>query len=210
MQEGQDRTVNKPGTTKPLRMLLCCLLGALFLCTCDSLFSTREPEPPINPQSSWEPPLSPDQVLVNMQNALFERNLENFNRCLADPQNQRFFVFVPDQEVANNYPTVFPDWTREDERRVMQQVFSIVHADSALFLSFPETVSEIITSDTAVYIRRYHLEIHHSQPTPPVVYEGQTEFWLADVNGEWSIYRWTDFAVAEFSPWSLLKASLGG
>ena len=191
-------------------LIIYILKGALLL-TCDSLFSTRDPEPPNNPQSSWEPPLNPEQVLVNMQNAVFERNTDNFMRCLIDPQNgSRNFSFIPDQEVSNNYPGLFTGWAREDERRVTQQIFAIVPVDSALFLTFPEIINEIVTADTAIFIRQYHLEVHHTESAPPVIYEGQIELWLADVNGEWSIYRWIDIALAEYSPWTLLKAALGG
>ncbi len=186
--------------------------GMLILATaaCDLLFSTRDPEPPINPQSNWVPPLYPDQVLLNLQNAVYERNLENYVRCLTDPAAGVIYRFEPDQEIAQNYPAVFLTWSRDKERSVMQEAFSLVPSDSVCFLVFPEIIREVITPDSAVSVRTYRLEMHHSQTSFPSVYEGQAELRMTVVNGEWSVYHWIDFASSDLPPWSLLKASLGG
>lgn len=183
----------------------------LFL-ACDSLFSTREPESPKNPQSSWKPPLSPEQVLPNLQSAIFERNLENYVRCLVDPSfSDRIFYFNPDPEVNANYAEVFNSWNRDKERTVMQQAFSIVPTDSVSYVQFTDETWEIVVPDSAVLVSQYRLELHHTQSTLPSVYKGHVTLSLAsDRRGEWSIYRWIDNGVSGFSSWSLLKASLGG
>jgi hypothetical protein len=190
------------------------LLTALVIVSlaCDSLFSTREPEPPENPQSSWVPPLSPDQVLSNLQNAVSERNVENYVRCLINPGlSSRIFVFEPDPEVAANYPDLFQEWNRETERNVMQQLVALVPADSAFYLTYTETVQEIVAPDSAVMIRRYRLGVHHREAGIPQTYEGLAEFWLTpDQQGEWAIYHWIDNSVSQSPSWSGLKASFGG
>jgi hypothetical protein len=188
------------------------ILLSLFFVHCDSLFSTREPELPVNPQSSWVPPLSAEQVLANLQNAIFERNLENFTRSLVNPSSGiRTFRFDPDPEVASNYAVVFQDWNQDKERSVMQQAFALVPTDSTLFLAFIENIQEVIVSDSAVLVRKYRLELHHGESSLPSDYEGISEFWLSpDQQGEWSIYRWIDNRVSGLPSWSLLKASLGG
>ena len=192
-------------------------MGVFLLCllviTCDGLFSTREPEPPQGTQSNWIPPLNPEQVLLNLQNAMFERNVENFVRCIVNPSySSRIFGFDPDPEIAANYPEVFAGWGRSQEEAVIQQAFSIMPVDSASFLRFTEEVQEVIAPDSAVFIREYRLELHHGRPDVNEVYEGFVEFRLIpDDRGEWAIAYWIDNRKNEnFPPWSLLKASFGG
>ena len=184
----------------------------ILLVACESLFSTREPEPPKDPRSPWIPPLSPEQVLLNFQNAVYDRNVENYIRCLVNVSfSQRSFTFEPDPEVSANYPEVFQEWEVSKEEGVIQQAFSLVPSDSTSHLQFTEDISEIIAPDSAVIVKKYQLALHHIQSTLPSVYEGHVELWMApDERGEWSIYRWIDNGITGFPSWSLLKASLGG
>ena len=186
------------------------LIGALSACT--NPFALRDPEPPVDTQSTWVPPLSPEQVMENFQNAVMEKNVENYVRCLADgSQDARSFRFVPDPEVAANYPTVFTAWSRETEEAVVQQAFSIVPGDSSSLLSFPEEVQEVMASDSAIFVRGYRLELQHTREGLASVYEGLGEFRMAPgQGGEWSIYHWIDNRIGDVPSWSRLKASLGG
>jgi hypothetical protein len=194
-----------------LKSLGILILG--FLLSCEFPFSMREPEDPKNPHSNWMQPNAPDIVLLNLQNAITDRNSDNFMRCLVDPQyGLRSYYFEPDDKVAADYPGIFLDWNRSQEQTVIQQAFSLVHADSITFLIFPEDIQEIIASDSAVFSKKYHFELHHNQTTlDSVSYEGYVEFWLSpDNRGEWSIYRWIDESLSGKASWSLLKALLGG
>jgi len=184
----------------------------LLLVGCKSIFSTRKPEPPVTSQSSWVPPLNPDQVLINLENAISERNVENYIRCIVNSSfSKRTFRFDPDPRVLADYPELFKNWNRDKEEAVIKQAFSLVPIDSVSFLNFTEEIKEIVASDSAVFVRKYRLEFHHTQSNLPKVYEGQVEYWLApDQRGEWSIYRWIDNGLAKSSSWSFLKAALGG
>ena len=179
---------------------------------CDSLFSLRDPESPKDTQSSWIPPLSSDIVLINLQNAILERNIENFIRCFSDPAySDSIFNFDPDQEIAATYPEVFINWTLEDERVVLQQVFSYIPEDSSSYLLLTNEVWQTVVPDQAILAANYNLELNHTQSTLDQSYIGYLEFhMLTDRRGEWSIYRWIDSAVAELTSWSELKAILGG
>ncbi len=183
----------------------------LLLVGCKSIFSTRKPEPPVTSQSSWIPPLNPDQVLINLENAISERNVENYIRCIVNSSfSKRTFRFDPDPRVFADYPELFKNWNRDKEEAVIKQAFSLVPIDSVSFLNFTEEIKEIVASDSAVFVRKYRLEFHHTQSNLPKVYEGQVEYWLApDQRGEWSIYRWIDNGLAKSSSWSFLKAALG-
>jgi hypothetical protein len=188
------------------------LVSLLLISACRNPFDTRKPEPPVVSRSTWIPPLSPDKVLVNLQNAIAERNTENFVRCLADPSySARAFRFDPDPETAANHPGVFLKWGTEREQAVVTQVFSLVPADSACYLTWTKLLREITTSDTAVMVRQYRLDIHHRPSAMPSVFEGHAEFRLAcDQRGEWMVYLWTDNSLAGSTSWSELKAMLGG
>lgn len=190
--------------------LLTLLLAAVTACT--NPFALREPESPIDAQSTWVPPLGPEQLMVNFRNAVMEKNVDHYVRCLADAaQDSRRFRFEPDPEVAANYPNVFAAWSRETEETVMQQTFSIVPGDSSSLLSFPEDVRQVMASDSAIFVRRYRLELQHTRDGLASVYEGLGEFRMApDQGGEWSIYHWIDNRVGDSPSWSHLKASLGG
>lgn len=147
-----------------------------------------------------------------MQSAIFDRNVENFSRCLSQPEySDRTYRFDPDPDVALTYGGVYLDWSLEKEEAVMQQGFSLVPADSVSLLIYTEDVRDIQASDSAVFVKQYRLELHHIHTSLDQIFEGQAEFWLApDQSGEWSIYRWKDERTSSASPWSLLKASLGG
>lgn len=179
----------------------------MLLCACRSLFSTRDPETPVESQSSWIPPLSPELVLMNMQNAILERNSENFIRCLSS--SERLYVFIPDPDVMANYGEIFNNWNLISEQTAIQQVFSLLPADSTAYLLFPEDIREVQGADSTVFVKKYLLEIHPLQTELPTIYEGQVEYWLyPNAQGEWSIYNWTDFAVEGAQSWSYLKALL--
>jgi hypothetical protein len=195
-----------------MRIQKVCLLLVAFLSACQNPFDTRKPETPIVTRSSWVQPLSPDKVLTNLQNAFLERNTENAIRCLADPTySTRIFRFDPNPETASNHPGVFMDWGIEKEKAVLQQIFSMVPADSTCMLTWTKILREIASQDTAIMVRQYRLEIHHKPSTLSTLYEGHAEFRLAsDQRGEWMIYRWTDNSIAGSVPWSELKAMLGG
>ena len=195
---------------KTVTLLLTCLL--LLSTACKSLFSTREPESPEDPRSEWIPPLSADQVFINLQSSISDRNVENYIRCLVDASfSDRTYHFEPDPEVAANYAEIFRSWDLSKEEAVIQQAFSRLPPDSAGFLLFTEDVRETMASDSAVIVKKYLLELHHVQTGLSTVFEGYMEAWLApDQRGEWSVYHWIDNGLTGQPSWSLLKASLGG
>lgn len=179
---------------------------------CKNPFATRNPEPPKNAQSKWTQPLHPEDVLANLRDAVSERDAGNFVRCLSDAAyGSRKYRFEPDPHTAALYPEIFGQWDRDKEQAVMKQVFSLIPADSACMLTWTGSVREFTSSDSAIFVRMYRLELHHKQDNLRGIYEGQAEFWLTENgNGEWAIYRWNDNNVSGFPSWSVLKASLGG
>ena len=182
-----------------------------MMSSCD-MFSLRDPEPPIDSQSNWVPPLSPDLVIVNLQNAILERNIENYIRCFANPSfSDSIFYFIPDPEVAAIHPEIFATWSLENERAVLQQLYSYIPDDSTSALLLTDDVLQNDQPDRAVLVGNYTLELHHTHGNWDRYYRGYLEFHMTpDRRGEWSIYRWIDDGIADSSSWSELKAALGG
>ena len=179
---------------------------------CDSLFSTREPEQPISRQSNWIPPISPQQVVLNMQNAVYERNVDNYIRCLIDSAYSIYrFSFFPDLQIAADHAAVFLDWDRRREQSVMKQAFSLVPAVKVSNLIFTDETWEITSSDQAIFGAQYTLELQHSQTSLDTIFKGYATWNLAQDNrGEWAIHTWIDNQVTNARSWSFLKAILGG
>ena len=178
---------------------------------CD-LFSTREPELPENRQSNWIPPLSPDQVILNLQNSFYERIAENFIRCLVDTAySEAVYVFDPDPEVAVEYFSVFENWSLQNEEAVIRQLFSIIPDENTAFLVFSEENWELYGSENAIYAAQYRLELHHTQPGIDSVFQGFLIYHLSpDNRGEWSVTQWIDNGISGSESWSRLKAVFGG
>jgi hypothetical protein len=186
-------------------------MAAAILAACKNPFSLRTPEKPVT-STGWTPPLRPEEVLVKLQEAVGGRNAEYFLRCFSDPAfTGRNYRFEPDAETAAAHPEVFGAWSREKEQAVMQQAFYLTPKDSICGLVWTASVREFMASDSAVFVRRYRLELRSREQNLPRTYEGDAEFWLAeDRSGAWAIYRWIDNSVSGSPSWSVLKASLGG
>ncbi len=195
-----------------VRFLLIALVVLIIVTGCDSLFSTREAESPSNSQSSWIPALTPEQVILNLQNAIYERSLENFKRCLIDSAySQESYQFHPDPQVGADYSSIFTGWDQQKEETVMKQAFSLIPAGGSSFLVFSEDSWQVYSSAEAVYSAEYRLELHHTQVALDSVFRGNLIYTIKpDSRGEWSIQDWVDNGVSGSSSWSLLKALLGG
>ncbi|MCD6117770.1 hypothetical protein J7K93_12195 [bacterium] len=194
-------------------LYLVTLIFILFVSAeCEWPFSTRDPEPPVNNQSAWVIPVSPEMVLSNLQRSVKEKSVEYYIRCLTDSSySSKNFKFLPDPEISAQYTGIFINWTKQKEESVMRQVFSIVPDDSTCSLDFVLS-SEAVASESAILVVDYTLRIRHTGTVLKTkIFKGRSEFWLApDVRGEWSIYNWIDHRTSDREPWSLLKAKLGG
>ena len=183
----------------------------MFTFFCDNPFKTRDPEVPNTSQSAWVPPHTAEDLLANMQSAIREKNPDNYIRCyIEDAVEGRRFQFVPDPDVAIQYPYLNA-WTREAESNMIKLTFSYLPADSGISLVFGESIREVVTADSVVMLKPYTFSIHHNQPELPRTLEGQAELWMTEnAIGEWTIYRWQDYAAENQAPWSEWKANLGG
>jgi len=201
------RQAERTGLTRTAVFLL-----ILHWAACENPFHVRDPEQPEGPSSGWQHPDSHTTVLMNLQQSILNRNVNNYMNCLVSPENEiRPFVFVPDPEVRANYPEVFAGWTRTSEESFVRSLFSHIPDDSSASLSFTDEGLEIITSDSTIIVRQYRLIVEHDMMDLAHVFEGQVEFWLReDSRSWWVIYYWADNHISGLPSWSNLKAATDG
>lgn len=184
----------------------CCAI----LFSCENPFATRAPEPPKNSGSRYIPPFSAEIVLENMRNAISDRNVENYLRCFTDSSRTgERFRYEPDAATVNQYPGVFNQWGLAQERDYFSQLRAALPTDSLRSLRL-DSLQTITFNDSAQFVRAYELNVRHKQQSAgaPGQVRGELRFWLRkDQFGEWSIYRWADFATGQAQTWSALKAA---
>lgn len=172
------------------------------------LFETRPVEPPSAPRSTFIQPTSPDIVVSNLSFAIAEKNLDNYLRCLADPDfSKRVYRYYPDAVSLSNYP-VFLNWTLASERSYYNNLISFTNenATSSLFLS-NTTVNTGI--DSAIIDSDYILVFNHNKQNVSKLFKGKLRFILGiDSRSLWSIHSWFDFINENNdTTWSVLKAN---
>ncbi len=193
------------------RTLLACLLVFVLL-SCENPFATRTPEAPVTNQSNWIQPTSPIYVIVNLQNAISEKNIANYLRCLADTSvSSKQYRFFPEQAVANANPGLFIAWSKEKESNYLQQLNAFLPKDSTASAKF-DRLNETTFQDSVILLQNYTLNVHYKCQTDecPHSMRGQAEFRLVRSDDDfWYIYRWSDFATGDDPTWSELKAKFG-
>ena len=186
----------------------------LILSACKSPFSTREPEDPNAKQSTWIQPTAPEYVLVNLRNALSEKNSTNYLRCLADTSSSgQQFRYTADPAVANTHPSLFENWNKLSETNFINQLFLFLPPDSTVQLTLtPSQSTGIGDNNRITLVQTYQLAVKHScsETECPRRMSGQCELILFRNNESlWSIVEWTDQSTGESPTWSQLRAYFG-
>lgn len=195
---------------KVIQALSLCLL--LFCCFCESPFATREPEKPVSKQSSWIQPTSPNYVMANLRNAVLEKNISNYLRCLADTSNSpKSFRFIADPAIVNQNPGLFDNWNKENELIYLNQLMLYLPKDSSSVFTIISS-REDTYQDSVILIQEYSLEMRYKcdDQDCPRDMQGQAEFRLVRTPEDlWYIHRWSDIATGDEPSWSSLKAKFG-
>ena len=178
----------------------------LNISACD-IFGTRDPESPTQTSSNYRPPTQPDIVLENLQNAVAERNTENYLRSFVDSTySNRRFEFIPTQEAQNQYFSVFSRWSLQSEREYFENLRAQTMPTAFSTLVFSDDRFESLQSDSAVYNANYTVVFQHGRADTPTEVRGNLLFYLAaDSRNNWVIYRWIDFKTGSDFSWSELK-----
>jgi len=150
--------------------------------------------------------------MTNLRNAVAEKNITNYIRCLADTgTSSKRFRFVPEATVANANPGLFLRWAIDEERNYLNQLLLFLPKDSTSQLSL-SPLKEDTFPDSAILIQDYRLTTKYrcEGGECPKVMSGQAEFRLIrNTEDFWYIHRWSDYATGDEPTWSALKAKFG-
>jgi hypothetical protein len=166
--------------------IVCAALGAIVGC---GFFETRDPQEGEGEETFWQPPTSPQIIVVNLEVAFENRIFNDYRRALTAD-----FVFRPDPadsvqiSIDTGGSPVFVNWDRDVEVSVAEQI--AVGADS-INVSFSIGTEDILDNGDRLLKKVYRLTVVRGGAT--VVYDGEAWLWTRQVaNGEWYIFRWED------------------
>lgn len=184
------------------------LYFSFFALQCD-LFSTRDPEPPAQNNSTFIQPVSADIVLENLKKSVTESNADNYFRCFSDIATGRAYFFLPSVEISAQYSSVFSSWTPEQERMYFQNLGEPLNGTPYLTFANPSTLS--VSSDSVVYSMDYKFFYPHRRSGVTQLVQGNMQMFIgANSQRLWSIYRWQDNKTVSDSTWSYWKAVFSG
>lgn len=182
-------------------------LICLLVVGCD-VFSTRTPEQPSDNNSVFIPPTEPYLVISNFEDAIKNKNLDNYLKCF----NNTNFKFFPSQ-LASSYFSIFSNWSYEQERQYFNSLnINILHGSSPM-LNWYEKQPIFENLDSAVFESLYKINFEFNDKSIPTEYHGKIRLVMKlDKNGLWNINSWYDYNNTQqdstYNSWSMLKAKL--
>lgn len=179
-----------------------------FLLSGCGIFEPRDVEPPTVNRSNFTQPTSPDIVILNLNYAIAERNVNNYMKCFIDTNYiSKTFTFIPDAVSQGQYP-VFNNWNISKEETYFNNLTNLtdIASTSNLFLT---DMTSTLYGDSAVYDYTYLLRFDHNRANVAKTMRGKLRFILsADTRNLWGISSWTDFRTNQNdTTWSVLKAN---
>lgn len=190
-----------------LRRIKIYLLLPLLLSGC-GLFGLRDVETPTEPRSNFIPPTSPDIVYANLQNAITDKDINNYLQCIVDTSlTNRKFNYTADISSQIQYP-VFRNWDITNEKNYFYNLLSLTNPQNTSLLFFTN-INTVTYSDSAIYDMDYLLRFDHQKTNVAKTLSGKLRFVMV-INSKnlWAISRWIDFKSADSdTTWSVLKAN---
>ncbi len=165
-------------------------------------FNVRPIEPPSSSASSWVSPTDYQILLINLQTAIAQGEVQNYLRCF----NQDSLRFFPAANLINNHENVWQNWSILDEQAYFENVQANLSVSSGNSLVLEETDLQDVSADSLKYVGDYVLRINHADTSLTTLFRGQLQL-VVKINpfNEWEIHRWTDIEIYRDSSWSELK-----
>lgn len=174
-----------------------------------NLFSTRNPQEPEDSSTDFQPASTHYILFSNFNNSFIRMNVEYYSDCfLEDIQSSVVqYNFSPDADALARYGVLFSNWNRDSEKQFLQGLRSSMPTGATPILIWKSKKYDIITSDSAVFVGEYNIQI--KQQNYDNNYSGISRLVFArKSNGLWYIKNWSDFrSLSDTLPsWSILKA----
>ncbi|MDH7605304.1 MAG: hypothetical protein QHH13_10415 [Melioribacter sp.] len=175
-----------------------------LLISCD-IFTTRNPEEPNKPSSSFLAATSPEILFNNFKSSVEEKIIENYISCFVDTSFlKKKFSFIPASGSSAQYP-VLNNWTIREERQYFINLISKLPQGKNINLLM-ENTQKYLFGDSAVYYFDYILTINSNNQLIGGTYKGSAQFKIFyDSREQWSIVEWQDIKKENFLCWSELK-----
>ncbi len=183
------------------RLVLVVALAVLTLISGCSVFSTREPEEPLEDSASFIQPDTPEQVIENISTAVLELNTLNYRRSLADD-----FSFQP-TATAQARESVFLSWTRAQEEQYFSAMVAAASLNTGHALQLNDQSLTLLGANEFVLDATYLLTVNHRRTEVPTQVQGRLQWVLRQgSDGLWALQTWIDQELGNEPSWSDLKA----
>ena len=173
------------------------------------MFSTREPENPINAGSGFEPATTPTIVLRNLENALNYANAGDYRKCFSDTsRGLPRFTFQPSVQGLSAAPQKFADWSIDEEEEYIRNIFAELRDGGVASVIFtPSEVTSLAIGDSVRFNADYIVRFPHDRAGAEEEAAGSLELTLRQSRqNEWYITYWRDISRSDRPSWSLIKA----
>lgn len=185
------------------------ILALSILTSCD-LFTTRESESPNQSRSNYQPPFEKEIVIQNLQNALSDKNSENYMACFVDSLfSKKSFSYSASSEAASTYQIFLQGWGLNEEQQYVRNFFNKVPKDLPVSLTFDGEIYSNLSGDSLIYSATYFIKVPSSDvETQSDNYSGNIQLnMLRDNRAYWVIYYWKDTKSQTLPSWSELKGN---
>jgi hypothetical protein len=195
-----------------LKVILLILLFILLLVVSCNLFTTRSPQTPDTGKSTFQLPTSADIVILNLKNAVIEKNIDNYIQCFADTAlaDTRSYIFFASSEANALYSSFFLNWNINSERQYFNSLINKTPVDNVPEIIFSNS-QYYVFPDSTFFSSDYYIYVNHTAQAISKKFSGTLQFSLSHrPSGLWSIYRWTDSSPSGNdsikTTWSMMKA----
>ena len=175
--------------------LIIILLLMVFSGCAKNPFSSRDSDPPLGAGGTWETPQTPEVALRNLLYSYNEKNISNYELCLADS-----FVFSAPEDsidaVNNGRGDLFADWGRMVDIAATTNIFhSFSDTDSAnIFLTLARSsqYADDTGDSTATLYRDYTILIIkiRANISDTLVAKGLATYHMSQEQLNWWTIRW--------------------
>jgi hypothetical protein len=180
--EGGCRIAARAGRARPAMLLLVAVV-ALDGC----LFSTREPEPPVGVDNSFQNPTEPDTVLRNIRVAFNLNNAFNYSRSLADS-----FRFEPDPaDAALVGEEFFSKWGKAEDTNAFTNFLALPDSIRFAWTVIPNEIPDPDAPDDRYY-QNIQYSVRVDSAGRDTLFSGKADLFLRRYVTEWRVRDWVD------------------
>jgi len=188
-------------TARAWHLAPCLVCAALVFLSGCSVFSTRDPEEPLEDTGSFIQPDTPEQVIENIQTSIAELNTLNYRRSLGDELD-----FQP-TATALARESVFISWSRSQEEQYFSAMVAAASLNQGHSLQLNDETLTLLSESAFVLDATYVLNVNHRRAEVPTRVQGRLQWVLRQgEDGLWALEEWTDQELGAEPSWSDLKA----